>query len=427
MYSSTQHVANVDGRPPETDSSGSNKINGKLGNKRKRPHIKRKSPDEQYQIECNERYSKLYHASSKQMHKEAKVVKSFECQKVVRSIKATKNSTNTQAEGSNNQKRRDAANDKALKKVHALEKKLEQTKKLNLEVLVQVALKRLGVLSLDPKIIARFVADDDDKNMDDIKDSQCDGVNGKNSSQSEDPFYQSLIETMLRHKRLSTVMDQINDKVTEYHNWMQSFIHGNELKDENKKRKKKQKPQIRDRNETLIVAGTNKRRKIDLGGHEGTSGLFIGSLSGQKVEGYSHDDEEAGEYDPYDQDDIFDNKKKNRPGQRARKAKAMAIEARKAGRTWDSSVNWRESKSNAEEGSMVARKGSLRYKGNTSYNKVKATSGEIIQAVTSTSQDIATMGQSWKDEGKAHPSWAAAATRKAQGIAKFQGTKITFD
>jgi hypothetical protein len=43
------------------------------------------------------------------------------------------------------------------------------------------------------------------------------------------------------------------------------------------------------------------------------------------------------------------------------------------------------------------------------------------------SQDIATMGKSWKDKGKAHPSWATAAAQKSQGIAKFAGTKITFD
>ncbi|KAL3801839.1 hypothetical protein HJC23_001235 [Cyclotella cryptica] len=432
---SIQHnVANdVDGKLPESDSSGSSKNDAKEDNKRKRPHIKHNSPEEQYRIECTERCSKLFHTSSKQMHKEAKVVKSFECQKIVRSIKAVKESTNTQAGGRNEENRGGADNNKTLKKVHALEQKLERTKKLDLEVLVKVALKRLGVLTLDPKV-TKYLAERDHSNVDDMNDGQHDGGAGQNaSSQSEDPFYQALIENMLRHKRLSTVMDQINDKVTEYHNWMthredilQGLIHGEELKGENKK-KKKQNSQRIDRNETLIVAGTQKRRKIDLGGHEGTSGLFIGSLSGQTVEGYSEDDEEAGGYDQYDEDDLFQKKKKNRPGQRARKAKAMAIEARKAGKTWDSSVNWREKKSSAEEKSNTARQRNLNHESNTSNTQVKAKRGETMKAVTSTSQKIATMGKSWKEEGNAHPSWAAAATRKSQGIAKFQGTKISFD
>jgi hypothetical protein len=37
------------------------------------------------------------------------------------------------------------------------------------------------------------------------------------------------------------------------------------------------------------------------------------------------------------------------------------------------------------------------------------------------------MGKTWKEEGNAHPSWAAAAAQKSQGIAKFEGKKITFD
>jgi hypothetical protein len=42
-------------------------------------------------------------------------------------------------------------------------------------------------------------------------------------------------------------------------------------------------------------------------------------------------------------------------------------------------------------------------------------------------QHIASMGKTWKDEGNAHPSWVAAAAQKSQGIAKFEGKKITFD
>ena len=66
-------------------------------------------------------------------------------------------------------------------------------------------------------------------------------------------------------------------------------------------------------------------------------------------------------------------KKKNRPRQKARKAKAMV--AKKKGRTWDSSSNWREKKNRDED----------------------------------------------------YGNHNAAAAKKFQGISTFKGTKIIFD
>jgi len=42
------------------------------------------------------------------------------------------------------------------------------------------------------------------------------------------------------------------------------------------------------------------------------------------------------------------------------------------------------------------------------------------------------MGKSWKEEGKAHPSWAARQLQKSKsgsgiGSIEFTGKKITFD
>ena len=45
-------------------------------------------------------------------------------------------------------------------------------------------------------------------------------------------------------------------------------------------------------------------------------------------------------------------------------------------------------------------------------------------------EEIASMGKVWKDEGKAHPSWAAREAQKAKsglGLPEFEGKKITFD
>jgi hypothetical protein len=117
-------------------------------------------------------------------------------------------------------------------------------------------------------------------------------------------------------------MDLINEKVTDHNNWathreemLQSDGTANDLSGKNSKKKKRQKQHSRDQNDTLIVAGSQKHGKMDLEGHQSSSGLFIGSLSGQKVEGYS-DDEEAGEYGAYGDDDLFEQKKKEREKQK---------------------------------------------------------------------------------------------------------------
>uniref|UniRef100_A0A6V2HBK2 Bud22 domain-containing protein n=1 Tax=Ditylum brightwellii TaxID=49249 RepID=A0A6V2HBK2_9STRA len=171
---------------------------------------------------------------------------------------------------------------------------------------------------------------------------------------------------------------------------------------------------------------TSKRNK--LGGHGTTSNLFIDSLSGGGGADGEADDSHTENYNgnPYGPggDDYYNeggqmNLKKNRPGQRARKAKAMAIQAKKEGRTWDSSVNWREKKKTKPED-----------ENENGGNKQQTTTASGLKADTKIeAKDIAGMGKSWKEEGKAHPSWAARQTQKAKsgvGIVEFTGKKITF-
>ena len=115
----------------------------------------RPSPEDQHQIEVADRFNKLVHACSKHLHKDAKIVKSFECQKIVRSIKSAKEASNDDVgKGTNIDGKSEATQmkPKSLTRLETLENKLERTKKLDLEALVQVGLKRLGVLSLDPRV-----------------------------------------------------------------------------------------------------------------------------------------------------------------------------------------------------------------------------------------------------------------------------------
>ena len=404
------------------------------GKKRKRV---KQSAVEQYQIESTDRYNKLHHACSKSLHREAKVVKSFECQKVVRAIKTANDSFSKDEQETKNPS-------KVTKRLQSLQHKLERTKKMDLDVLVQVGLRRLGVLSLDPRGLQKD-AQHANNNVNNaspdnaqIEQQQQQQPQNPEPCQSEDPFHQTLRESMLRHKRLSTALDQLNDKVTEYRQWImrrEEFLRGGDNPDDNhigegkmKKKNNSRQGKVASANDTMVVAGGFNRRKrgLDLGGHEGASGLFIGSLSGMPAEGYDDDgDNNIDENDDYREEDLYgyqEGKKKNRPGQRARRAKAMAIEARKTGKTWDSSINWREKKKDGNEMDEGRHTRKFEKEQNKSYKKKREESG----AKPNESQNIATMGKGWKEEGNAHPSWAAAA-QKTQGIAKFQGTKITFD
>jgi hypothetical protein len=409
-------------------TDGTNPSKQSKKDKKKKQQV-RKSPEEQFQIDSIDRYNKLNHVCSKHLHREAKVVKSFECQKIVRTIKAAQDSLNDE------------------KKIQSLELKLVRTKKMDLDFAVQVGLKRIGVLSLDPRVHVdnNMVVDEYNKNASiDSENARPNELQQKNldsrrlSPQSDDPFYQNLLESMLRHKRLSTCLDQLNDKVTEYRQWSirreptrrgEDNLEGN-LNESYKKKKPNNRQGNTSGNDTIVVAGgfNGRKRGLDLGGHEGASGIFIGSLAGNSAEAYIEGGEIDMDGDVFDEDKEYgyqEDMKKNRPGQRARRAKATAIEARKAGKTWDSSMNWRERKG--------GRKGNTHNDRKSTHGNEDATRGERKRhksdgsVMANSAQHIATMGKTWKEEGNAHPSWAAAAAQKSQGIAKFEGKKIIFN
>jgi hypothetical protein len=184
---------------------------------------------------------------------------------------------------------------------------------------------------------------------------------------------------MLQNKRMVSAMETWNGKVTEYRRWyLRRQERASDVPDfarENSKKKKKS-----------------------------SGGMFVclGGATMEEEEGYEYYGPGGDEKDEYAA--IVQNK--NRPGQRARKAKALAIQARKEGRKWDNSINWREKKTtnNGEK-----------------QQQIEDTVKQPVQAA-----EIATMGKTWKEEGKEHPSWAARQSQKA-GIVAFTGKKITFD
>lgn len=356
------------------------------------PNKKRvkKNREELHQAEASERHSKLLHNSTKSLHKEAKVVKSFHCQKIVKKIKELKETILHSESVSGKDDKPD--NGTLQSKLQNLDKKLKDTKDFDIDEVVQIALRRVGLES--------------DTNSKDRKDSEGDD--------SKQKFKKDTIETMLKHKRLSSATNTVSEKVSEYNGWL------SRREDWLYSKSNKGKASINATTDNDPSQRKNKKRgRVDLAGHDGDTGLFIESLSGAmpqdrqgapNLEGYEGFENYEEDYFPEFQEPA---KKKNRMGQRARKAKAMAIEAKKTGRILDSSLNWREKKarSKTEEGHW----------------KVDSASG-LDKTKEIKASEVATMGKNWKEEGKAHPSWAAREAQKAKsGIVPFSGKKITFD
>jgi BUD22 len=306
--------------------------------------LRLKDPEEQLEDERNDRYQKLVYQSTKALHKEVKIVKSFEVQKLVRRIKET-----TEASSS------------------LLSERLTSLKQISIDSVVQIILHRLGIFNLNPQ--------NEERNLNNTFGSK---------EQKED-----IVEKMLQHKRLCNAMEEWNEKVTVYRRWylrrkdavsgIPSFVTSNQPIPSDKKRS------------------------------TSSSSIFV-SLGGTTA--YTEGDEEEMEnkFDAYGPaSSLYEEVKKNRPGQRQRKAKAEAIEAKKEGRIVNKSRNWREKQKDdaveSEDKSAVM-------------NHSKPQKMEAAK--------IADMGKAWKAEGNAHPSWAASASKKI-GIVEFTGKKITFD
>eukprot|EP00979_Chaetoceros_neogracilis_P004584 scaffold797_cov408-Chaetoceros_neogracile.AAC.49 len=359
----------------------------------------KKSKKELHEEEATARLSSLIAQTTKSTRKEAKVVKSFECQKIIRKIKSIKESivnddpgpTEEADDPATSTESNDAApvgDEKIRKQMEKLDEQLKTMKDFDIDNVVQAALHRLG---LQNKKQGRKI--DLDKST------------------------KSLIESMIKHKRISSAMQSMSEKVSDYNAWLsgrEDWIANN------------MRGSMRhDRDSKEIKKSKKRGRDVDVAGHDGASGLFIESLAGNAVP-----EEEPGKpmvgyegYQEYDEKDyaFSQMKKKNRPGQRARKAKALAIEAKQAGRAWDSSTNWREKKKryNDDEDQHQPR-----------HQQKNVSASGLDKSKNIKAAEVATMGKDWKEEGKAHPSWAAREAQKAKsgmGIVAFAGKKITFD
>ena len=331
------------------------------------------------------------------------------------------------------------AQEKRRRQVEKLETKLRLTKAYDIDRLVELCSKRIGLANLaPPRVEAKGESSDnkdditssgDEKSGDEQQASEHETKQTVERSADDEEILSQLTEDMLKHKRLVDAVEKLNERITDNRRWVlrrEDHLFGNAFpgQDDGIPRGKKRKGKM--------DAKAKSNARVD---HAGPAALFIGSLSGGMGNDYGEEgmDADEGGYGDYygpgghEEDYGLPVKKKNRPGQRQRKAKAMAIEAKEAGKTWDSSSNWREKKKKTDEsdgGDRRRRSDSQQAPGaehNVSASGLRH--GDKVGA-----SDVATMGKDWKDEGKAHPSWVAQQAAKAKsGIQQFAGKKITFD
>lgn len=267
--------------------------------------------------------------------------------------------------------------EKVARRVANLDEKLRYTKAFSIDEIERICLRRVGLKNTDG---AESVPDD--QKEDDLSKK----------------YKKDLVDSMLRQKKLSSAMQSASEKVSAYYIWLSRREEQIRMRGKSKSKNNKSTGQSR---------GTKRGRDTGFDDHGGNSALFIDSLNGSTLT--TEDQEYAFGMSYGGEQEV---KKKNRPGQRARKMKAMAIEAKKAGRVWDSNNSWREKKVKPEG----------------KRTKTNEHASGLDKSKKINVAEVASMGQSWKEEGKAHPSWAAREAQKAKsGISQFAGKKITFD
>jgi hypothetical protein len=331
-------------------------------------NMKRKRQPPTLAEEATDYYNRLVYKCRKDLHKHAKMVRNLERQKAARKVKQQPQQQKPSA---------------------ALEERLARLKKFDaLDAVAHEALRRLGILQLQPPTAV------------------AEGAT-PSAPPAEPPVPAKedtdMVENFLKHKRMQDAFEDWSRQVDDYRRWyvqqeerQRDAAAGRDDKESRKKKKGKKGQAAQSKNSFTSDVDYSQSIFLKLGGS---------------------DDEEEEEYDAgdnhEDEQHAFDNAgkpqtkpKKNRQGQRARKAKAMAIEAKKAGRKFDASLNWRPEKEPTD--APVSRDSFAPSKSNPHTARPQAAAPS-----EPTPEEL-------------HPSWAARKEQKT-GIAAFQGKKITFD
>jgi hypothetical protein len=248
--------------------------------------------------------------------------------------------------------------------------KLQSVKDLPLEHVVQQGIRQLGLLHANPDPNAEF-----------------------QQPESLSPELKVQVDMILTHIRFQSVLEECHRNVTDYRRWA--------LK-------------LDDRSEYRIqpAKGAKAKNPIQKQMQHQPMSLFC-SLN---------DDGETNETSPYGPGAYMEEVpiKKNRQGQRARRAKAMAIQAKKEGKKYES-INWRSSEEKSKERKLEG----TNQQDHPSWSAKREQPNGIVafggKKITSGDRNGGTNSPAEKQ----HPSWVAKQAQKS-GIVAFKGTKITF-
>lgn len=393
-------------------ASMTSKKSNKNHNSSKTSSKKRQRPEEVFHEQAVDYFKRLVYKCQKVFNKQIKATKKLEYLKLIKRQQQNKEST------------------------------VEEFKQVTVDSIVQEALRRLGIHTLDPaKTFVEKIESDEDSPSDasqkeddqetsiendsvySDEENEDEASSISEESDSEDHEKSNLeqkgqwvIENILSNQRLVKLMEEWSEETRKYRTW---FVQGRERLEQptqpsqkkSKKKGSKQKNRSSDRESSI-----HQQQEQEYLTHGQSVFVQLGDAPPIDDDGGVNPEEDHGDIEddanmlnPYYVPDEL-KKKKNRPGQRARKAKAQALEAKKAGRKnrpVDESLNWRSKKS-AESGAQDSKHNR---KSSPSFKHQKAT------PVEDSSSGL---------QEELHPSWAARKTQSS-AIAKFQGTKITFD
>ena len=435
-------------------------------------------------------YQRLCHGCRKDLWKHAKLVKTFECRKLIRKLKDCKNSEKTSSHVDSN------GNNKS-----ELTQDLELLKQSNIimEAVVQECFHRLGlVLQVKNNYSERNKKEDNDddddasakidsdgshdnqskankvRTLDETKVSSNDSQNSndlnqvKQQQQQQQQRIRQWTDRIIKHKKLGERFEYWSGQIAIYHRWCSEHDGGNHAgvpsktvttKDNSKQKKRKRT----DKQQEERDADHKNLASLD-----STIFVKLGGTETDEVEA-----EEDGENEPDgDHDDLDDpfasstkktkKMKKNRPGQRDRRAAAIAAgrpasgnaKRRDPATTKDKEdtterlhPSWEARKS--QKAGIVAFAGKKITFGDDS-NEATAGAKRSVPQETASSLNTSVWKQSKEntvrnppsdksapqghghrrrdDEQveKLHPSWQASKLKK-EGIVAFAGKKITFD
>lgn len=258
--------------------------------------------------------------------------------------------------------------------------RLRAIKEAPLDRVAERAVRQLGLLHANPDPDADFAA-------------------------SRPPDHQQedrVVGAILTHARFQKALEGWHEKVTDYRRWALNF-------DERAENRKNPGASA-----TAVMRPIKKKQ---------STSIFC-SLDG----GDGGEEEETSPYGPgaYMEEVPV---KKNRKGQRARRAKAMAIQAKKEGRKYES-LNWRSeeerrAKMEKAEKEKAAEEETQHPSWNAKRNEptgIVAFEGSKIKFGNEPAVETKAERQAPPEN---HPSWEAKKAQKS-GIVAFKGTKITF-